>query len=66
MNALSHPNPRVTFALRLNASIGMIYDWKEAVGEGADRDTRGRVCSPPGMKFADWRGSRLTHESHAR
>jgi len=38
-------NPRLTFVLRLNAAMEMIYDSKEAVGGGADRDTRGRVCS---------------------
>jgi hypothetical protein len=36
-------NPRLTLALRLNVSIGTIYDWKEAGGEGAGRGARGRV-----------------------
>ena len=33
-------------ALSRNASIEIIYHLREAVGEGADRNTRGRVCSP--------------------
>jgi hypothetical protein len=30
--------------MRRNASIETVYDLKEALGEGAGRDTRGRVC----------------------
>jgi hypothetical protein len=30
----------------MNEFIETAFDPKEAVGEGADRDTRGRVCSP--------------------
>ncbi len=43
---ISHSNPRLTPTPRLNVSIAIIYDAKEAAGEGADRHTRGRVCSP--------------------
>ena len=38
------PDPRLTLVLRLHAPIGIVYESEEAVGEGADRYMRGRMC----------------------
>jgi hypothetical protein len=33
--------------------MGIVYDSEEAVGGGADRNTRG-ACAPKGMEFAGY------------
>jgi hypothetical protein len=40
------PIPRLRLALGLSAWMGIVYQSKASVGEGADRNTRGRGCSP--------------------